>query len=562
MKKLLLLAGVFMTLTTFAQDEMSTVWETKLDHQIKTYGTGNESTGYSFSASEKAISVFDNKTGKILWTKRFKDVAPKLRKVDEIKALWESNAILLFDKKAGKDQAACIEINTGKLLWNSERFQLSSSFASAMAGSQNETTSFSDLFVDIPEENGFLVTLKKEIIFVDAKSGKERWSTEKFKGVMGQYIYKDGFVYGVNFMPGGLGALFTGMKNQIVKMDMSNGDVVWEATYVGRAERKVITREFLFDLEIKDDLLVLKLNGLQVYDLKTGTKLWAAAFDFTADKMVGKPQGTKAMGVYGAVADPIFVGDDVYVLDMSSKKSQYLKKYDRNTGKLLWTSAEIKGARAIPSMGIAGDKIVLQIGGVVEAQAYIRKKVKQGDAYVWVTERKVWYPDVKPWGLQAFNTADGSKAWDSERFKKGITNSFTIDNNIVVSSGKALYSIKAADGNVNYEIPLKDDGIGRGEGLELYKDKAVVIGTKGIATHNISDGKLTASNKYKKSYLEDYKGDFLIMKTNSADIACFDLKDCSFKQFKAKKGSESDLTHEAEFVYVYEKKVVTKLKVK
>ena len=243
--------------------------------------------------------------------------------------------------------------------------------------------------------------------------------------------------------------------------------------------------------------------------------------------------------------------------------NQYLKKYDRNTGKLIWTSAEIKGARAIPSIGIAGDKVVLQIGGVVEAQAYIRRKEKQSDGtYVWVTERKVWYPDVKPWGLQAFNTSDGSKAWDSERFRKGITNSFTIDDNVIVSSGKALYSIKSSDGGVNYEVALKDDGIGTGEGLRLYKDKAVVIGKKGVSTHNLSDGKLVASNKYKKSFIEDYKGDYLIMKTDKADIACFDLRDCSFKQFKAKKGSDSFLTNEAEFVYVYEKKVVTKLKVK
>ncbi len=562
MKKLLLLAGVFMVLTTFAQDDMSMVWEKKLEHKIESHGTGTEDRAYSYAASQKEISVFDNKTGKVLWIKRFKDVAPKLRKVDEIIALWESDAILLFDKKAGKDQVACIDMKTGNLLWNSERFQLSASFASAFVGSQNETTEFADLFVNIPEENGFIVAMKKEMVFVDAKTGKERWSTEKFKGVVGAYIYQEGFIYGINFVPGGLGALFTGMKNQVVKMDMSNGDVVWEQAYIGRAERKVITREFLFDLDLKDDMLVLRMNGIQTYDIKTGAKLWAAAFDFTADKIVGAPAGTKKFGVYGAVAQPVFHGDDVYVLDMSSKKSQYLKKYDKNTGKLLWTSAEIKAARAIPNMGISGDKVVLQIGGVVEAQAYIRKKVKNGDTYEWVTERKVWYPEVKRFGLQAFNTSDGSLAWDSERFKKGISNSFTIDGNVVVSSGKSLYSIAAADGNVNYEIALKDDGIGTGEGLRLYNDKAVIIGKKGISTHNISDGKLVASNKYKKSFIEDYKGDYLIMKTDRADIACFDLKDCSFKQFKAKKGSSSILSTEAEFVYVYENKVVTKLKVK
>lgn len=563
MKKNILIAFAFASLMATAQEDMSSVWESRMDHKIESFGTGTESRGYSYTASDKDITVFNNKDGKVLWTKAFKDVAPKLRKIDELIPLWESDAVLLFDKKMGKDQVACIDMKTGNLLWNSERYQLSSSFGSALVGSENESSSFADLFVDIPEEKGFIVTLKKEIIFVNAKTGEEKWSTEKFKGVVGQYVYKDGHIVAVNFVPGGLGALFTGNKNQIAKINMANGSIVWEQEYVGRAERKVITKEFLFDLDIKDDMVVLRMNGIQTYDFNTGAKLWAAAFDFTADKMVGKPAGTKKFGVYGAVADPIFSGDDVYVLDMSSKKSQYLKKYDKNTGKLLWTSAEIKGARAIPAIGLSGDKVVLQLGGVVEAQAYIRKQVKQSDGtYTWETETRVWYPDVKPWGLQAFNTTDGSLAWDSERFKKGISNSFTIDGNVLITSGKALYSIKAENGDVNYEVELKDDGIGRGEKLELYKDKAVVIGAKGVATHNISDGKLVASAKYKKSFLEDYKGDYLIMKTDKDDIACFDLKDCTFKQFNARKGAAISLTEEAEFVYVYEKKDVTKLKVK
>jgi len=169
---------------------------------------------------------------------------------------------------------------------------------------------------------------------------------------------------------------------------------------------------------------------------------------------------------------------------------------------------------------------------------------------------------VEPWGMQAFKTTNDSIAWQKERIKNNNSKSFIRDDNIIVSSGKALYSIKMADGNVKYKVLLKDDGIGVGEKLEVYKDKIVVIATKGISTHNISDGKLVASNKYKKSFLEAYEGDFLIMKTDRADIACFDLKDCSFKQFKAKNGSEISLTEDGNYVYVYEKKDVTKLNTK
>jgi len=162
----------------------------------------------------------------------------------------------------------------------------------------------------------------------------------------------------------------------------------------------------------------------------------------------------------------------------------------------------------------------------------------------------------------AINVNDGSSAWRSERFKKGISNSITVGENVIVSSGKALYSLKVADGKDNYEISLKEDGIGRGENLILYEDNVIVIGSKGVASHNISDGQLTASNKYKKSYMEDYSGDYLIMKTAKSDIASFHLKDCQFKQFNAKKGANTALSTDGNFVYVYEKKNVTKLATK
>lgn len=530
---------------SYGQEDMTTVWETRLSHKTKHVGTGLEGN-YSYAASEKEISVINNNDGKIVWTKTFKEIAPKLRKIDELIPFWEANTIFLFDKKAGKDQIACIDMKTGKLLWTTQKYQ--------------KLTEESVVY--IPEEDGFAIALKNELVFIKTQTGEEKWSTSKFKGVVGQYVYQDGHMVAVNFVPGTLAAFFTGFKNQIAKINLANGDIVWEQNYIGRAERKVITGEFLFDLDIEDDLVVLKMNGIQTYNYNTGAKLWSAAFDYTA-KIVNAPSGSVKFGVYGAVADPIFDGDDVYVLDMSSKKTQYLKRYDRNTGKLIWTSAEIKAARAIPNIEKSGDKIILQIGGTIEAQALIKKTERSSDGSVTITiEKRVWYPDVKPWGLMAINAKDGSVGWRSERFKKGISNSFTVEDNVIVSSGKALYSLRVADGKDNYEIPLKDDGIGRGEKLLMYKNKAIVIGTKGISSHNISDGKLVASGKYKKSYLEEFEGDYLIMKTVKSDIASFYLENCQFKRFNAKKGAATTLSTDGNFVYVYEKKEVTKLATK
>ncbi|MCB0397599.1 MAG: PQQ-binding-like beta-propeller repeat protein [Flavobacteriales bacterium] len=544
MKKLYLATYLLATasFTCYAQEDMTTVWEVKLEHSIDQSGTGLEERGYSYAASDKEMTVFSNKDGSTIWSKPFKEIAPNLRKIDELIPFWESNTVFLFERKMGKDQVACIDIEKGTLLWTTDKYQ------NLSEGN----------VVYIAEKEGFALSLKESLVFIKARTGEELWTTSKFKGAIGKYVYRNNEIVTVNFVPSGLGALFTGFKNQIAKINLDNGDLLWEQAYVGRAERKVITREFIFDLELKDDMVVLKMNGIQTYDWKTGAKLWAAAFDFTAD-VIGKPAGATAFGIYGAVADPVWVGDDVYVLDMSNKKSQYVKKYDRNTGKLLWTSPEIKGARAIPAMGIAGDKIILQIGGTVECQAIIRKKDSEGNITI---ERKVWWPDVKPWGLKALNTSDGSMAWESERFKKGISNSFSVGENVIACSGKAIYSLKIADGSEVYEVDLKEDNIGRGEQLQLYEDKVIVIGNKGVSSHSISDGKLIASGKYKNSALEDTKGDYLIMKTERSDIASFYLKNCSYKQFNARKGATTSLTEEGDYVYVYEKKTVTKLSTK
>jgi outer membrane protein assembly factor BamB len=545
MKPLLTTAGLLVATGLLAQEEMPTIFETKLEHKIEHTGTGTEDRGYSYAASDKEITVFNNKTGGVRWTGRLKDLTPNLSKVDELSPFWESNVLFLFDRKTGKDQIACLDLSDGRLLWTTDKYQ-------------NVTD---ENVVYIPELDGFAISLKDRLVWILSRTGEEKWSTDKFKGVVGEYVITgDGKLVMVNFVPGNLAALFSGFKNQIVKIDLTNGNILWDNTYVGRAERKVISKDFLYDLDVEGDKVVLRMNGMQVYDLNTGANIYTAAFDFTPEGLVGKPAGAKKFGVYHAVADPVIVGDDLYVLDMSNKKSQYVKKYDKNSGKLLWTSPEITEARAIPNMYVVGDRVLLQIGGNVEAQAYIYKRESDGQGGWTITEEwRVWHPNVKPNGIQAFNTGDGSMVWDSERFRKGITNAVVVEDKFIVCSGKELYSMDIATGAEKYVVPVAKGGVGNADHIMTYKDMVVVIGDKGVSTFNTRTGEPVAMGKYKKSDLEDMEGDRMILKTAGADIACFDLDDCTYKQFKARTGAITSMSTDGNFVYVYEKKNVTKV---
>jgi len=543
MKKLLTFAVLLLTIVwAKAQEDMTTVWETKLGHQILHSGTSLEGE-HSYAASDKEMSLFDNKTGKVIWEKSFSEMAPKLRKIDELIPFWASSTIFLFDRKLGKDQIACINLETGASLWTTDKYQ--------------DVDESSITYID--EEDCFAITLKKELVYIRAQTGEELWSTEKFKGVVGQYYFngEDHTLTMVNFKPTALEALFVGFKNQIARINLKNGEILWENTYIGLAEKKIISREPIYNLSVSENKVFLRLNGMQVYDYKTGAKIWAAAYDFTPERVVGKPIGVKAFGVYGAVADPVIDGEDIYVLDMQSRTKQYVKKYDLNTGKLLWTSPEIKDAKAIPGMEIVDGKVLLQIGGVVEKQ-YL-KTVRTADQVYTVAV--VEFDNVNPCGIQALNASDGKLIWESERFRKGITNMISFGGNTIVSSGKSLYSLDINTGKDKYEVPVSKGGVGLATQIPPFKENIiVVVGEKGVSTFDANSGELLNSGKYRTSFLEDRVDNIVVMKTDKADIGTFDLNTCKYKDFKARTGALTTLSRDGNFVYVYEKKVITKLK--
>ncbi len=310
-----------------AQEEMAQVWNVRLEHKIEHTGTDPNpgEDNMSYAASDKEMTVFRNKDGGTVWTKAFKDLAPRLRKIDELIPFWESNTVFLFEKKGGKDVIACIDLPTGNALWTTEKYS-------------NLTD---ENVIYLKEKDAFAISTEDALTLIRTRTGEELWSTNAFTGAVGKYIIDGDDMVCVNFVPGGLAHLFKGFKNEIARIDLTTGRIKWENTYVGRAERKVVTGEFIYDLKLEEGKVFLLLNGIQVYDYKTGATQWSAAFDFTPEGIAGAPANAKKFGVYGAIAKPVVVGNDLYVLDMQNKRKQYVKKYDRMTGKLLWTSPEI-----------------------------------------------------------------------------------------------------------------------------------------------------------------------------------------------------------------------------
>ena len=459
--------------------------------------------------------------------------------------------LFVFDKKLGKDKLAVIDLKTGNVLWESEKFQ----------GLTSESIEY------IAEKKGFILSLKESIIFVDARTGEEKWETNQFVGAIGMYLFEEGDLIALNVAPNMLLSFFGKFKPQLARIDLNNGDIKWTAKYFGIPEKKLVTKERIYDLTRQGDKLFLELNGIQVFDFKTGATLWSASYDATPDvKLPGtvtyksKRSGYTSIGVYETTAKTVRVGNDVYIVETTNKRNQKIKKYDYNTGKLIWTSPEIKGAKCIPNLFVKGDKVIVQIGGAVEYQGIYQYFSESESTLSWRWTKKVYYENVKPNGVQAFSVSDGTLAWDSERFKKGITNAFAEGDNIYISSGKALYSIVATTGDVNYEVDVKNGGVGNATQIRKYKDKIIVIGEKGVSAFNQADGAFQYGGKYKRSDPIKQVDNVLLMVTDKNDFAAFNLDDCTYVKYNAKKDSQQELSEDGNFVWVYEKKEVTKLK--
>lgn len=528
----LMVASFYVT----AQDEMKEDFVMEIEHPFDlTMKVGDE---YCYASSAKEITVFELPSGKLKWNKKYSELSEQLSKVDDIISMGGSGAIFVFDRKLGKDKMACIDAHSGDLLWISAKYQ--------------DVEDADNIFY-IKEMDAFAITTKANLTMVKARTGEELWATTKFKGVVGDYDFaEDGSLILINMKPSIIGSIFSGLKNQIVRINVKNGDVMWDQTYRGLAERKVLTKEKLVSLSVEEGKVFLYLHGIQVFDLADGKPLWAAVYDATPSDVVKnkKPPFTSVFGAYGVVAEPVVVGNYIYVLDLENKRNQFLKKYELKSGKMVWRSAEIKEARAIPGIYVVGDRVILQVGGMVELQYVTRTP----DGTVTKT---IEYENIKPMNVQCFNAVTGEQLWESDKMKKGLTNLFPSENNVIVCSGKALYSIDINTGKENYEVELKEDNIGLADIILDYNDKVVIIGEKGVSLRNKADAKLTNSSKFKKSNPLSYNGEYIYgdrmaLYTKGSDFAVYNLKTVNYKRFDARKGASAYISNDGAYLYVFE----------
>jgi hypothetical protein len=74
-----------------------------------------------------------------------------------------------------------------------------------------------------------------------------------------------------------------------------------------------------------------------------------------------------------------------------------------------------------------------------------------------------------------------------------------------------------------------------------------------------SDGKLVCSGRWKEGEFKGLYSNTLLFERENSDIAAYDVESCKYKYYDARKGATSMLSDDGKYVYVWEKKSITKL---
>lgn len=573
----------------------STVWESEFDNKATRLAVVNSDGSLVVGTDDNSASVLD-KDGKVIWSGDYKKLTTNNTNKSEYQyTQFKVNGgyLFLFDeRKMGTDRVACLDIKTGKELWSSEAYQnLIPKGTKAEEGldqGELETVKYID------ELDAFFISQKGSVIMVNAKTGEKIWETNRFKGGVGKYIYdaKRNEIIMVNFKPTAFGALFAGFKNQLVKLNASNGDVLWDATFLGTIEKELVTRRAIIDLWIKGDKLFMYLDGLQVYNMDNGQKLWSATYENDMDGGsggfgTGLLKGNKRSKMYKTLAQPLFTDNAVYLVMLGTRdRTKYVEKHDLESGKLLWASEKITGALCMPHIYKIGNQILVQVGGKIEVQELRYEEVASGlsagmalagygggTAKQWVPYIFWDYKNQKN-SVLCLDDALGKTNWRSEKFDKRITD-FVIhdDKTLFVGDGDEFYGYDIAAGTQLFDVKHNDANVGKATDVIDFGENVVVLSEKGLAAYRKKDGtRVYATEKIKgvDNFYSIGNNYFLRDQRNSKNIIYgIDMTNGETKgsvQSKGKGGSPKygdgiDITADGEYIFAFKGKKVEKIKV-
>jgi outer membrane protein assembly factor BamB len=371
------------------------------------------------------------------------------------------------------------------------------------------------------------------------------------------------FAYQVN----SLKAIGSGLKNNLVCIDLNTAKVNWNTVIKGAVEIKrsagksfsifdwatvgiekgIGSSSVLVDLLVKDNKAFVIMDGLMAFDLSNGNKLWEVEFNLSLNRGLG---GSSQL--YNAVAEPLFTKQHIYLASFEKGRDKSLKKYDIETGKLIWETP-IDGRKVIiPSLTLINGMLIAQIGGYTNIQ---------GDDSGGFFSKWKWQG---PFGLKAFDVETGKLKWETEKFDDRITNMLVTDNKLIVADENSVYSINTATGEKAFDVKLKESKVGKAQYLFNSNDKIMVLGEDGLAAFN-NKGIMQYTFKAKDALMDfsDTYGEHLYYLGTEDEVIAMNLETGKeIGRFNYKKGYKYGIKDSGNMFIQYKDNKVTRFAVK
>lgn len=212
-------------------------WKGKFDNGADFLRYESKDGKYLIGTTKKDICVLDASTGPKLWGGTFKEMAD-VKSCESQRFMEEAGVLFFSDKKAGKDNIFCVDVADGKLLWKTDRFE----------GVNIHST------VYFPNLKSFAIITKTGLVNLDARTGDTKWSQDRFTGSLAHWDYLEGTneLVLLNFKTS-WGALFSGYKNQLMKVNAATGELLWETEYFGVVPSKYLTGQLISEMYVEGD---------------------------------------------------------------------------------------------------------------------------------------------------------------------------------------------------------------------------------------------------------------------------------------------------------------------
>ncbi len=460
MKKLIAIGSMFLyVLSAFAQSPIKLDWKAVFPLKVESRLI-NEDRTLVLGGNYNELAMMDGVTGKILWKLNYKEKLGQKKAKDWN---WDKDVKVVWVEVKG----------------DNKKENITSYFKDA-TGEQITDQDYNKLKAEYEKD---IRWVKKSTLIVD-EHGTDVWL---------DYVPKKAVA------AGGKGA-----KSKVTVK--ANRNYTWstdiEIRYVRSLCANTVGTSNSNDqirLVYSHDKIFVIYEGMSVLDIKTGKLLWQTELD-NSDVDWGI---FKLVQTLDRAGFPYVDETAVYVADLT--KGQYrIKKFDAESGTLLWQSEKFDNDDVVPSLKVINGVLIAQFGGRLRTETYIPGS--NGNPDVCKTEIKFTGDP----GLRAYDTKTGKLLWETstmkelgDRFSGAITNMIKIGQVVCVASDKNFYLFDS-DGKVKYSTPIKALKIGKPETVEMYTDNVVLLQCEGgVALISIVDNKVLFSTKTGKCF--DYQ---------------------------------------------------------